>query len=261
MPSPLPAQPPDPAAESENPTGDAAQPWNQADRFFDPGEMARSRDRMRAEHGSQPSWFIMLDRLEYRFGEEDDSFETEAQAWYGGDLNRVRLEIEGERSISEGKTESLQTSVMYSRAVSTFWDFQAGLRRDSEPHGVNQVRVGMYGLAPYLFEMDFSALIDQDGKASAELEAEYEIFLTQRLILQPSAEAVVAFDDIPGRELARGLAELDFGLRLRYEFTREFAPYVGIEWERYMGSTGDLLEAHGEEREHFAIVAGFRIWF
>ena len=250
-----------PAETSASQDGRASPPWSQADEIYDPSEMAIARDALLSGHGGLPSWFVLLDRLEFGSADLEDTFNLEGQAWFGGDLNRIRVEVESEHRLSPEELEELEISAMWSRAVSTFWDFQVGLRRESEPHGRYDGMIGIHGLAPYLFEMDFSAFISEDGHGSAEAEVEYDLFLAQRLILQPSLEAAFSFGDAPDRELASGLSNLSVGLRLRYEIVREFAPYVGIEWERFVGETGDLVEARGGESEHVAVVAGFRAWF
>ena len=120
---------------------------------------------------------------------------------------------------------------------------------------------GVQGLAPYWFEVDAAAFVSDDGDVSARLEAEYELFLTQKLILQPRAELDFAVQDVPELGIGSGLSTAEAGLRLRYEFRREFAPYIGVSWRRAFGETADFTRADGEDVESISFVAGLRLWF
>jgi copper resistance protein B len=50
-------------------------------------------------------------------------------------------------------------------------------------------------------------------------------------------------------------------LRLRYDIRREFAPYIGVNFEKSFGSTADFARAAGEDEEETSFVAGLRVWF
>ena len=58
-----------------------------------------------------------------------------------------------------------------------------------------------------------------------------------------------------------GLSTAEAGLRLRYEFVPEFAPYVGVEYERAFGDTADFRRAAGEKAGGWSLVLGVRAWF
>jgi uncharacterized protein involved in copper resistance len=85
--------------------------------------------------------------------------------------------------------------------------------------------------------------------------------LTQRLVLQGRAEMTAYGKDDTVNAIGKGLASLSAGLRLRYELSRQFAPYVGIEWSGKYGKTADLARLNNEATEDTAVVAGVRFWF
>ena len=152
--------------------------------------------------------------------------------------------------------------LLYSRAIAPFWDLQAGLRHDDVDGAARaQAALGLMGLAPYWFELDAAAFISEDGDLSARFEAEYELRFTQRLLLQPRVELNYSFADTPELQIGKGFSEASFGLRLRYEVLREFAPYLGVEWTRAYGNTANLLRSAGVDAADTRVVAGLRFWY
>jgi copper resistance protein B len=117
------------------------------------------------------------------------------------------------------------------------------------------------GLAPYKFEVEATGYVGESGQTAARFEVEYETLLTNRLILQPQIEANVHGKSDERRAIGAGLSTAEVGLRLRYEITRQFAPYIGIIHERAFGRTADFRRADGEDSDDTRVVAGFRIWF
>jgi copper resistance protein B len=210
---------------------------------------------------------LFLDRLEYVRGDDEDALVWDAQFWYGGDYERLWIETEGEDVVSGGEGGEIKNlDMFYSRRFAPYWDWQAGVgyQRIYGP-GMDQARssavLSLQGLAPYWFELDATVRAGEDGAVSAELEAEYEWLLTQRLIVQPRFETAYAFDDVTEFGVGRGLESVRLGLRLRYEIRRELAPYAGVTWFRRFGDTADLAEAAGGRVEDTAVVAGVRWWF
>jgi copper resistance protein B len=156
----------------------------------------------------------------------------------------------------------LELQALYSRAVSTFFKVNLGVRRDVRPQpGRSFAVVGLEGVAPYLFELDAQVFASDDGDLSARLEAEYEILLSQRLILQPRTEIDVAAHEVSELGIGTGLNTVEAGLRLRYEIAREFAPYIGVAWKRKFGETEDFARDEGETVSSTSLVAGVRVWF
>jgi copper resistance protein B len=200
---------------------------------------------------------VKFDQFEQALGESDAAWE--GNAWYGGDIDKVWLRSEGER---EGGRTSARTELFWDRAFAPFWDWQLGARADSGYGPARQwLAFGVQGLAPYWFDLQATAYAGVQGRTALRLRAEYEILLTQRLILQPESEANIYGKSDPHRDIGSGVSELDFGLRLRYELRREFAPYIGIVWRQRLGRTGDLVRAAGRSAFDGQIVAGLRFWF
>lgn len=210
---------------------------------------------------------IMFDRLEYQAGDDEDVLLWDAQAWYGGDTNRLWIETEGEDIQSGGEGGEVESfDVQFSHRFDRFWDVQAGVGyQTTYGPGPDQDRasaiVGLQGLAPYWFEVDAGLRVSEDGDASAEFEAEYDWRFTQQLVLQARGETSYAFDEVEEFGVGEGLTGVTLGLRARYHFTREFAPYLGVTWRDRFGDTRDLVEAEGEDTESSAVVAGVRWWF
>jgi len=96
---------------------------------------------------------------------------------------------------------------------------------------------------------------------AARLEAEYEILFTQKLILTPEVEINAYSEDDPALRIGSGLSDTELGLRLRYEVRREFAPYIGINWEKKYGTTADYAREDGLETSDLQLVVGIRAWF
>lgn len=235
---------------------------HQADSYYDPAAMARAREELMHHHGSMLNYLILGERLENHFNDGEQATVWEAQGWVGRDTDKLWLKTEGEHDFDAGELEQAELQVLYSRAISPYWDLQAGLRHDFEPGpSRSHLAMGLQGLAPQWFEVDAAAFLDADGRLSARLEAEYDLRLTQRLFLQPRLELNHAFDAAPEAGLGRGIRGSELGLRLRYEFRREFAPYLGLAWEQAHGETADLLRRAGEDPSEFSVLLGLRFWY
>lgn len=202
---------------------------------------------------------FLVDRLERFHGRDGNGSTWDIQAWAGRDYNRVWLKTEGSRS--GGKTEGGRVEVLWSRPVSAFWDLQAGVRRDIGPGSRNWVALGVQGLAPYWFDVEATAYAGPQGRTAALLKAEYELLLTQRLILTPRIEASLYGRSDRTAGVGSGLSDVQVGTRLRFEFWREFAPYAGIEWGRRLARTADFAREAGAPVSDRKVVAGVRLWF
>ncbi|HLD13497.1 MAG TPA: copper resistance protein B [Burkholderiales bacterium] len=203
---------------------------------------------------------LLVDRLE-SVRTRDDSFTTyELQGSYGGDYNRAVLKAEGE--VDGGKFHDARTELLWSHAVSAYWNTQLGVRYDS---GLKPERkwlaVGVQGLAPYWFEIDATVYVGEQGRTALRFDAEYELLLTQKLILQPRFEVNIYGKSDTQRERGSGLSDAALGLRLRYEIRREFAPYIGIERSNKYGGSADFARAEGQRTSEMRVVAGARFWF
>ena len=205
---------------------------------------------------------IKIDQLEYRIQDGDDLLVWDGQGRIGNDKNKVTLKTEGELVRKTDEVENAEFQFLYQRMVSDFFDAQIGVRHDIKPDPSRTFGViGINGLAPQWFETDASFFVSHKGDASVRLEAEYDILFTQRLVLEPSAEIDIAFSNDEKTGVGSGLSNVELGLRLRYEVTREFAPYIGINWEKKVGKTADFASDEGEDSDVFSVVAGVRIFF
>jgi copper resistance protein B len=207
-----------------------------------------------------PYGAFLADHLEAAHGRDNSEFVYDLQAWYGGNYNRAVLKAEGD--VDGGRLQDARTELLWSHAIASYWDVQAGLRVDhGEASQRNWLAVGVQGLAPYWFEVDVAAYLGEHGRTALRAEAEYELLLTQRLILQPRIEANLYGRRDAAREIGSGLSDLVAGLRLRYEITRQFAPYVGVEWAASFGGSADLAREAGERTRDTRWVMGLRMWF
>ncbi|MCG8383885.1 MAG: copper resistance protein B, partial [Gammaproteobacteria bacterium] len=204
-------------------------------------------------------WAVLGDRFEYQ--EESETTVYDLQAWYGTTYDRLVIKAEGD--IADGTLEESSTDLLWGHALNAYFDTQLGVRLDQYDEGKDRqwLALGLQGLAPYWFELDVTAYVGDNGLTALAAEAEYELLLTQRLILQPRAELNLYGKDDPENGLGSGLSDLALGVRLRYEFSRQFAPYIGIEWTSTYGDTADYRRAAGEDRSDTQIVAGLRFWF
>ena len=231
---------------------------NMADQAYDLRAMQRARAILEDEHGGARVSKLQADLLEW--APKGDRYGWEVEGWYGGDINRFAFKTEGEGQSGEG-LESAEVQLLYSRAVARYTDLQAGIRYDLKPRGRAYATVGVDALFPYWFEAEGALFLSDKGDLLARLEGSYDFRLTQRLVLQPRSELEFAAQDIPESQIGSGLSRGEFGLRLRYEFRREFAPYVGVSYERAFGDTADFVRAHGEKAGSTRFVVGLRAWF
>jgi copper resistance protein B len=198
-----------------------------------------------------------LDQFEHALG--DSRAQWEAEAWYGDDFDKLWLRSEGAHE--SGRTDA-RTEVFWDHAFDTFWDWQLGARHDSGGGpDRNWAAFGVQGLAPYWIELEATAYLGEQGRSALRLRAEHELLITQRLILQPEAELNLYGKTDAQRETGSGLSDAAFALRLRYEIRREFAPYVGLVWQRRYGASADLARAAGHDVTDTQVVAGIRVWF
>ena len=202
---------------------------------------------------------LLMDRLEWIHTSHTSAVAYDLQAWYGRDYDRAVLKAEG--GVDGGKLQDARTELLWGHAVASFWDTQLGVRYDGgvDP-GRGWLAFGVQGLAAYWFEVDACAYVGDAGHSALRLSVDYELLLTQRLILQPRLEANFYGKDDAARALGSGLSDLAAGIRLRYEIRREFAPYVGLEWAGKYGGTADYAQALGDVGEETRLVAGIRFW-
>lgn len=204
---------------------------------------------------------VLLDQLEYAHDNHGDGAGfVDGEAWYGKDFDKLWLKFEG--GYANGAFDEVRTEALWDHAVAPFWDTQLGIRRDlGAGPGRTWAAFGVQGLAPYWIETEATFYIGRDGRTAARVQFEREAALTQRLVLQPKLEFTLYGKDDPRRSVGSGLSDAELGLRLRYEVTRRFAPYLGVAWQQRFGRTADLARAQGGHAGTLQLVAGLRIWF
>ncbi len=235
-----------PAVEQTAPAAPAAPTDHAAERFYTPQAMAAARAQLMKEHGGGTAWTLRADELEYRSRDGADGQAFEGEAWWGGDAGKWVVKARGEREDGHGWARG-EAQALKAWPTGPYFDLQAGLRYDLAPKGRSYATVGFEGVAPYWVKVDGAVFLSDRGDVSARAEGAYDLRLTQKLILQPRVEADLG---------EAGAARLEGGLRLRYEITREFAPYVGLVRERAFGPE---VRA-GERAGSTAFVVGVRAW-
>jgi copper resistance protein B len=218
-------------------------------------------EKMAHEHGGQTFHAI---RVETDFGQTRGGHDVagwDIDGWIGTDTNKLWLKSEGH--IEEGDVEEAELWALYSRNIATYWDAQIGLRQDFLPDDNSHayLAAGVTGLAPYFFETEGHIFLRDDGALSARLRQENEWLLTNRLIVQPYAEANLNFKEDPELGLGTGLTSAQIGLQTRYEFSRKFAPYFDLSFQQSFGETADYARARGEDTQSTTLKAGIRLLF
>jgi copper resistance protein B len=213
-----------------------------------------------AVHDNAINYFVLFDQLEWQVGGKANGLNLDTRGWIGGDRDRLWFRAEGDGD--NGRLADAQTHLMFGRRFARWWDWVAGVRQDFRPGSPQTwAAVGVQGLAPYRFDIEATAYVGASGRTHARFEVEYELLLTNRLVLQPLFEAEVAGKSDPTRSVGAGLSTTDLGFRLRYEIRRELAPYAGVTWTNKWGKTADFAEAAGEDRGGARFVTGLRMWF
>jgi len=211
-----------------------------------------------AGHDTITYWMVRLD-ADYGRADDADVWGWDAEAWIGGDASKFRLTSEGEAY--DGTVEKAEIEALYSVPISDFFEAKAGVRYDIEPDGRAYLTAGVIGLAPYFFETDAALYLSEDGDLSARLTQEFDLLLTQTLVLTPEVEIEAFAQDVPELNVGAGFSSVTAELTLRWEITRKFAPFVRLEYERALGETAGRARAAGEDVEETSLRAGLRVWF
>jgi len=248
------------AAGTDQAPGSAAPPPvahdHPADRYFDPAAMAAAAAMGPAPRYSQ----LRLDLAEYQFRNGHEGYRWEGEAWTG-DLNRLVLRSKGEGS-SGRRLDSAELQALYSRALDPWWNLQLGVRQDIRPIPARSyATVGIEGLAPYRFDVLAAAFLSDRGQLTGRIETTLDERLTRRLVLQPRVELDFSAQDMPAQRLGAGLDTAELGLRLRYEITRQLAPYIGFSCSWAGGRTARYVRAAGDDPHQRSLVIGVRSWF
>ncbi len=232
-----------------------------ADQVYSAAAMAHSQQHLQSMHGGQNFSQVIFNLAEVQIRDGRDGYRWDGSAWFGGDINRLVLKTEGEGNIGGG-LEAAEVQALYSRAIGPYTDIQLGVRYDFKPNPSRvYASVGFETLAPGFFDVEGALFLSNKGDLLGRLEGYYDQRITQRLVLQPRAELNFAAQDVPEIGIGSGLSTAELGLRLRYEIRREFAPYVGISYDRSFGDTARFARAEGQGAASTSLVLGIRTWF
>jgi len=188
-----------------------------------------------------------LERLENRLGSRQPDLRWQGQVWFGTSVDRIWLKTEGIRE-HNGRVEDGRHELLYTRAISAWADLQAGLRADLDSRtGRQWAALGAHGTAPMFVGYEVAAYFSDAGHAAARVALSYDLPLSEHLILQTDVETNIYSKGDPGRRIGPGIADIEAGLRLRYEFSRKFAPYFGVSYAEKLGETARLARRDGEK--------------
>jgi copper resistance protein B len=251
---------PGPMMETPQPVEAGSGPARAADANWGADAMFDSRKTLRESHGDFPVFWFQGDRLEARIRDGHEGYLWDFQGYYGGPTSRLWFKSEGEGEFGRA-IEDAEVQALYARAIAPFWDLQAGVRQDVAGDKTTHAVIGVQGLAPYFFEVDAAMFVSHRGDITARIEAELDQRITRRLILQPRVEVNLSAQNVPRLGVGAGIDNVEAGVRLRYEVTREFAPYVGIEQSWRLGRSADFARGSGEDPSVTNYVVGVRFWF
>jgi copper resistance protein B len=249
------AQPSKPTEPATSPGSQYAPPVTDADRAAAFPDL-----QGHAVHDNMLNYFVLFDQLEWQSADGGSALNWDNKGWIGRD--RDRLWFRSEIETDDGRIDDAEVHVVYGRAFSRWWEVVGGVRQNFRPGPAQTwAAIGVQGLAPYWFEIEATAYVGASGQTAARLEAEYDLLVTNRLVLQPLVELNLYGKTDPERGIGAGLSTAEFGLRARYEFRREVAPYIGIVWSRQFGRTADFAEQAGEDVGRVRFATGLRLWF
>jgi len=251
---------PGPTMETPPPPEAGSGPPRAADAIWGAEVMRAARAKEHGAHGNFATLWVQADRLETHMRPGGDGYLWDVQGYYGSPTSRLWIKSEGEGGFGEN-IDDAEVQALWSKAVAPYWDVQLGARQDVAGHGSTHAVLGVQGLAPYFFEVDAAAFLSHRGDLTARVEAELDQRITQRIILQPRAEVNLAAQDNRQLGIGAGIDKVELGVRLRYEFKREFAPYIGVEQSWHLGTSAAFARAKGEDPHPTALVVGIRFWF
>ena len=177
------------------------------------------------------------------------------------DTNKIWLKSEG-LVTNKGQFTDAQHEFLLDHAISPYFDVQGGIRVDLDDNKTRTwAAFGVQGLSLYFLDVEATAYVSDRGRLAARLKGSYDLLITQRLILQPEAEINFYSKSDVARGTGSGISDIDAGLRLRYEFTRKFAPYVGVSYVGRFFQSSDFARRAQETPNDVRFVFGMRTWF
>ncbi len=203
----------------------------------------------------------LLDEFEGRTNGIETELRWDGEAWAGTDMNRLWFKSEG--FLERGRATDGDTEALYDRPIPRlkYFDVQAGVRYDLDSNrGRTWGALGVEGLMPYWFQFE-PTFYFSDDRVAGRIVGSYDLLITNRLIAQPQFELNFYSKRDPARGIGTGLSDIDAGLRIRYEITRKFAPYIGFAYTGAFGDTATFTRLEGGSPNDPRAVFGLRLWY
>ena len=212
----------------------------------------------------QRDTFVLVDVLEYRPKGKDSDYRWDVEGWHGGDFNKLWFKSEGERNTALKADYDIDAQLLYGRFLRKYYDFQVGVRAETQTYrGLNVTRahavIGVEGLVPYNYEVETALFISQNGDVSGRFSLTKDLRITQRWVVQSRFETNIAAQRVERFTTGRGVNNIEYGLRLRYDISRKFSPYAGISIDRAFFGTADLVRQEGGDPSQIRFVVGVRM--
>lgn len=216
-----------------------------------------------AQEGPFIAYGATFEQFEYRGSPDSNILAWDGDFFVGTDEWKLVWQTEAEYAIEPDEFETLENQVLVRRMVTDFFDVKAGVRYDT-PAGKNRLYgiLGLQGLSKQFIEVDADLFVSETGDVSARLDLDYEILITNRITLTPTAEINVAFSDDEDIGIGSGLVSTEFGLRLGYDLIdRAITPYIGVYYERDHYETADFTRDEGGDADGIFGLIGVRLMF
>lgn len=205
---------------------------------------------------------FIFNQLEGRVG-DGTYFRFDGQGWYGDDYNKLWFKAEGRYNADNmGKESDGDTELLYDRAVTRYFDLQGGVRYDANSTpGRTWAAFGFQGLAIGFWNIEVTGYASDSGHYALKTNASYDLYLTQRIVLQPQFETNSYSKGERTSGIGSGFSDLDAGLRLRYDISRKFSPYIGVTYQRFFMGTEALRRQQGLSSGDLRFTGGLRVWY
>jgi copper resistance protein B len=208
--------------------------------------------------------YALLDRLEWAPQRGRDGYAWDFSMLYSGETHGLWLASAGDGGLW-GSPDYVELQALYARKLPHDLSLNGGLRWDVRPAPQRFYAVAGGQWEPVFGDNDLwigaFGYFSHEGEFSARLGGIYNHKLLENLYVQPSFELNASAEDVPELGLGRGLSYAEASLRLRYDLSARFAPYLGLSWERSLGRTARFARAAGEDVVAKSVVVGVRSYW
>lgn len=212
-------------------------------------------------------WGAQFEQLEGRLADHENILAWDFSAFYGTDRLRAVLQSDLEYSVTDNIFATAETQLQLQWPISTFFDMTAGVLMSSPDKNSRQFCgvLGLRGLAKQWVTVNLDLLV---GKLSSlRITADYEVLITNYIILTPDLEINVPLRGDNGSSAHDRGTKIELGLRFSYDLiNRSVAPYIGVHYERFVGEpvfgyTKNVLTRASQSRSQTSWVVGVRLLF